>query len=137
MLTSRFSLLVAISDPNTNTKVFGSGAIVHYLITTYEKSNTLTYDSSSPKEAKEVRSWFEFQSMGRGPYAGFAAWYVLFQLNSTSEYDGSFSLSLSLSVQPCTSHLINQSDNRVHTHGSEPLPLAEERYVKEIKELAS
>lgn len=73
MLTLVFTL-AAIIDPNTDITLFESGAIVSYLITTYDNSNSLTYTSSPEKF--HLEQWAYFQASGQGPYFGQAAWYV-------------------------------------------------------------
>lgn len=66
--------LAAIIDPNNDITLFESGAIVSYLITTYDSSNSLTYTSSP--ETFQLQQWAYFQASGQGPYFGQAAWYV-------------------------------------------------------------
>ena len=73
MLSSVFTF-AAIIDPNTDITLFESGAIVSYLITTYDKSNSVTYTSSP--ETFQLQQWAYFQASGQGPYFGQAAWYV-------------------------------------------------------------
>lgn len=45
-----------------------SGAIVEYLIDTYDKEERLTYTSSPEKY--QLKSWLHFQMSGQGPYYG-------------------------------------------------------------------
>lgn len=65
----------AIIDPNTGITLFESGAIVAYLISTYDKTNSVTYTSSP--ETFQLQQWSYFQASGQGPYFGQAAWYAL------------------------------------------------------------
>ena len=64
--------LPAIIDPNNDITLFKSGAIVSYLIATYDKSSTLTYTSFP--EIFRLQQWAFFQASGQGPYFGQAAW---------------------------------------------------------------
>jgi len=66
----------AIHDPNTNITLWESGAIIEYLIDTYDKKSTLTYTSSPEKYL--VKQYLFFQVSGQGPYFGQAAWFGKF-----------------------------------------------------------
>jgi len=66
----------SIHDPNTNVTIFESGAIVEYLIDTYDKENRLTYTSSPEKW--QLKSWLFFQVSGQGPYYGQKAWFTVY-----------------------------------------------------------
>lgn len=66
----------AIEDPNTNITLFESGAIVSYLVDTYDKEHRLTYTSTPEKYF--LQQWSFFQASGQGPYFGQAAWFNLF-----------------------------------------------------------
>lgn len=67
---------IAIHDPNTNLTLWESGAIVTYLIETYDKSHSLTYTDAANKW--HLSQWEHFQASGHGPYLGQAAWFLLF-----------------------------------------------------------
>ena len=49
----------AIEDPNTGYKVWESGAIIEYLLETYDKTGSLSYLSG--KEKWEAKCWLHFQ----------------------------------------------------------------------------
>jgi len=66
----------AIEDPNTGVTLWESGAIIEYLVETYDKSNSLTYTSSPEKYL--AKQWLHFQTSGQGPYFGQAAWFKKF-----------------------------------------------------------
>jgi len=66
----------AIEDPNTGVTLWESGAIVQYLIETYDKDQTLTY--TSVPEKYQLNQWLAFQISGQGPYYGQAAWFKMF-----------------------------------------------------------
>jgi len=66
--------LPAIEDPNTGVKLWESGAIVQYLIETYDKEETLTY--TTIPEKYELNQWLMFQMSGQGPYYGQAVWFT-------------------------------------------------------------
>jgi len=61
----------AITDPNHDITLFETGAIVAYLIETYDKELRLTYDSVPEKY--HLQQWSFFQASGQGPYFGQAA----------------------------------------------------------------
>jgi glutathione S-transferase len=66
----------AIEDPNTGITLWESGAIIDYLIDTYDKKNTLSYTQSPQKYHEKV--WEHFQMSGQGPYFGQKAWFTHF-----------------------------------------------------------
>ncbi|KAL7939225.1 glutathione S-transferase [Trichoderma chlorosporum] len=66
----------ALQDPNTNITLWESGAIIEYLIDTYDKELKLT-------NAKANNKWLEkqylfFQVSGQGPYFGQWTWFSHF-----------------------------------------------------------
>jgi glutathione S-transferase len=66
----------AIHDPNTNITLWESGAIINYLIATYDKEQKLSY--SSFPEKHHLDQWSYFQTSGQGPYFGQATWFLLY-----------------------------------------------------------
>ncbi|MCJ1357952.1 MAG: glutathione S- transferase, nitrogen catabolite repression regulator [Icmadophila ericetorum] len=66
----------AIYDPNTDVTLWESGAIVEYLIDTYDKEAKLTYTTSPEKFL--LKQWLMFQMSGQGPYFGQAAWFTFY-----------------------------------------------------------
>jgi glutathione S-transferase len=60
--------LPAIHDPNTGVTLFESGAIIEYLVDTYDKEKKLQYET--PQEKYITKSWLHFQMSGQGPYFG-------------------------------------------------------------------
>ncbi|KAF2967022.1 hypothetical protein GQX73_g6512 [Xylaria multiplex] len=66
----------AIEDPNHDITLWESGAIVQYLIDTYDKDNKISYSSFPEKYL--TQQWAFFQASGQGPYFGQAAWFNLF-----------------------------------------------------------
>lgn len=79
--------LPSIEDPNTGINIFESGAILEYLIETYDKENKFNYTSGQEKWAQ--KSWLHFQMSGQGPYFGQSAWFIHFhpEKNITSAID--------------------------------------------------
>ncbi|KAH6673569.1 glutathione S-transferase [Halenospora varia] len=65
-----------ITDPNTGITLWESGAIVEYLIQTYDKDSKLTYTTSPEKF--HVSQWIHFQMSEQGAYFGQAAWFAHF-----------------------------------------------------------
>jgi glutathione S-transferase len=66
----------AIQDPNTGITLWESGAIIQYLIETYDKEGKISY--STFPERHEQTQWLLFQVSGQGPYYGQAAWFHKF-----------------------------------------------------------
>jgi len=65
-----------IEDPNTNITLWESGAIIEYLIDTYDKEHKFTYTQFP--ERYLLKQWLHFQMSEQGPYYGQAAWFVRF-----------------------------------------------------------
>ena len=78
----------AIEDPNNgNIKLWESGAIIEYLLETYDPTNSLSYTTGT--ERYEQKCWLHFQTSGQGPYFGQRAWFTLYhpEKNLTSCLD--------------------------------------------------
>ncbi|TGO13576.1 hypothetical protein BTUL_0067g00180 [Botrytis tulipae] len=76
----------AITDPNTSLTPWESGAIIEYLIDTYDHSALLSYPTF-PKRY-HVKQWLHFQISGQGPYYGQAVWFAKYhseKLESATE----------------------------------------------------
>lgn len=56
----------AIEDPKTGYNLWESGAIIDYLLETYDKDNSLSHTSAPEKY--EQKCWMEFQMSGQGPF---------------------------------------------------------------------
>lgn len=65
--------LPSLEDPNTGVKIFESGAIIEYLLETYDKDHEL-HSAASPAKWLE-KSWLFFQVSGQGPYFGQKWWF--------------------------------------------------------------
>jgi glutathione S-transferase len=65
--------LPAIIDPNKNITLWESGAIVEYLIDTYDASHKLSYETFPEKY--HTQQWLHFQMSGQGPYYGQLFWF--------------------------------------------------------------
>ncbi|KAH7160899.1 glutathione S-transferase [Dactylonectria macrodidyma] len=68
--------LPAIEDPNTGLTLWESGAIIEYIIETYDKEEKLTFSSTPEKWL--LKQYLHFQMSGQGPYYGQAAWFHFF-----------------------------------------------------------
>ncbi|KAI0132324.1 glutathione S-transferase [Xylariales sp. AK1849] len=68
--------LPAIEDPNTGITLWESGAIVEYLIETYDKEKKISFDSFPEKYL--TKQYLHFQMSGQGPYYGQYAWFTIF-----------------------------------------------------------
>lgn len=77
-----------LEDPNTGNRIWESGAIIEYLLETYDNEHRLSYTTSPARF--EQSSWKYFQTSGQGPYFGQASWFVnvresmMFNLTSTN-----------------------------------------------------
>ncbi|KAL6230154.1 hypothetical protein BDW75DRAFT_223392 [Aspergillus navahoensis] len=65
--------LPTIVDPNKGITLWESGAIVNYLIETYDPSHQLSYDTFP--ERHQLQQWLHFQVSGQGPYYGQLGWF--------------------------------------------------------------
>ncbi|KAJ5689621.1 hypothetical protein N7462_004013 [Penicillium macrosclerotiorum] len=65
----------AIEDPNTDMTLWESGAILEYLIETYDKEHVISFDAGS-KNYFLAKQWLHFQMSGQGPYFGQAVWFT-------------------------------------------------------------
>jgi glutathione S-transferase len=65
----------AIEDPNTPITLWESGAIVEYLVETYDKGDKLRFAIGTP-EHFYTKQWLHFQMSGQGPYFGQAIWFA-------------------------------------------------------------
>lgn len=66
----------AIHDPNSGITLWESGAIIEYLIETYDKDGKLSY-STSPEKYYQ-KQYLHFQTSGQGPYYGQYGWFTLY-----------------------------------------------------------
>ncbi|RWA05204.1 hypothetical protein EKO27_g9898 [Xylaria grammica] len=67
--------LPAIYDPNTDLTLWESGAIIEYLVETYDKANKLSFPKGS-NESYLTKQWLYYQTTGQGPYYGQAVWFT-------------------------------------------------------------
>ncbi|KAF2489866.1 glutathione S-transferase [Lophium mytilinum] len=65
-----------IEDPNTGITLFESGAIIQYLIDTYDKTNKLVHTTLPQKYL--TLSWLSLQMSAQGPYFWQAAYFACF-----------------------------------------------------------
>ncbi|KAI8273331.1 hypothetical protein K4K60_011012 [Colletotrichum sp. SAR11_57] len=68
--------LPAITDPNTGITLWESGAIIEYLVETYDTENRLSYTSFPEKF--HLKQFLAFQMSGQGPYFGQLGWFKMF-----------------------------------------------------------
>ena len=64
----------AIDDPNTGVSLWESGAIIEYLIDTYDTAGKLSFTTSPEKY--QTKQFLYFQASGQGPYFGQAVWFA-------------------------------------------------------------
>ncbi|RGP74469.1 glutathione s-transferase chloride channel [Fusarium longipes] len=63
----------AIKDPNGDIILWESGAIVEYLVETYDVDQRLC--GTGPLSKWEIKQYLHFQTSGQGPYYGQAMWF--------------------------------------------------------------
>ncbi|EXJ95202.1 glutathione S-transferase [Capronia coronata CBS 617.96] len=69
----------AIEDPNTGITLWESGAIIQYLVETYDaEHHKLSYPATAVREYHQLNQWLMFQVSGQGPYFGQATWFLFF-----------------------------------------------------------
>ncbi|KAF2678629.1 putative glutathione S-transferase 1 [Lentithecium fluviatile CBS 122367] len=66
--------LPAIHDPNTNLTLWESGAIIEYLLETYDTAHKLGFAPGTP-EYYLAKQWLFYQVSGQGPYYGQFYWF--------------------------------------------------------------
>lgn len=79
--------LPAMIDLNKNVTLWESGAIINYLIATYDKELKLTYGDDRFEEKWLLQSWLMFQMSGQGPMFGQKSAYLRTWLSATSKPD--------------------------------------------------
>lgn len=67
----------AIEDPNTGITLWESGAIIEYLVETYDKQHNISFAPGS-KDYHEAKQWLYYQVSGQGPYFGQAVWFTVY-----------------------------------------------------------
>jgi len=65
----------AIEDPNTGLTLWESGAIIEYIIATYDKDYVVSYEDLEKKWL--CVQYLHFQMSGQGPYYGQGVWFAL------------------------------------------------------------
>lgn len=65
----------AIEDPNTGITLWESGAILEYLMETYDKDHKISFAAGS-QDYFLAKQWLHFQMSGQGPYFGQAVWFT-------------------------------------------------------------
>lgn len=69
--------LPAIEDPNTGITLWESGAIVEYLVETYDKDHRISFTHGTADYFR-AKQYLHFQMSGQGPYFGQAAWFLMY-----------------------------------------------------------
>jgi glutathione S-transferase len=64
----------AIQDPNTGLTLWESGAIIEYLVESYDKDHRISFKPGTP-EYFHAKQWLFFQTTGQAPYYGQAVWF--------------------------------------------------------------
>lgn len=64
-----------LQDPNTGITIWESGAILEYLLETYDATHSLSFTPGTP-DYFHAKQWLHFQASGQGPYFGQAVWFT-------------------------------------------------------------
>lgn len=67
----------AITDANTGMTLWESGAIIEYLVETYDRDYSISFAPGTP-DYFHAKQWLFFQVSGQGPYFGQASWFKNF-----------------------------------------------------------
>lgn len=67
----------AVEDPNTGITLWESGAIIEYLVETYDKRKVISFQPGTDEYFK-AKQWLFFQVSGQGPYFGQAIFFHMF-----------------------------------------------------------
>ncbi|KAJ6788635.1 hypothetical protein PWT90_10351 [Aphanocladium album] len=68
----------ALEDPNTGIQLWESGAILEYILETYDdKKHALSFERGTA-DYFAAKQWLHFQVSGQGPYFGQAVWFTKF-----------------------------------------------------------
>ncbi|KAL2014509.1 hypothetical protein VTN00DRAFT_2034 [Thermoascus crustaceus] len=67
----------AIEDPNTGITMWESGAIIEYLVETYDKEKNISFTAGT-QDYFHAKQWLHYQMSGQGPYFGQAVWFTMY-----------------------------------------------------------
>ncbi|KAL1999627.1 hypothetical protein VTN02DRAFT_4261 [Thermoascus thermophilus] len=67
----------AIEDPNTGITLWESGAIIEYLVETYDKEKNISFTAGT-SDYFHAKQWLHYQMSGQGPYFGQAVWFTMY-----------------------------------------------------------
>ncbi|KAI9654951.1 MAG: glutathione S- transferase, nitrogen catabolite repression regulator [Bathelium mastoideum] len=96
----------AIEDRNTGIVLAESGAIIQYLIDTYDTEGRLTYSSSTEKY--KLLQWLAFQISGQGPYFGQKAWFSNFHAEKVPSAEKRYADEIKRVLGVIDAHLVKQ-----------------------------
>lgn len=65
----------ALEDPNTGLTLWESGAILEYLLETYDAAEKRLSFAAGTPDYFLAKQWLHFQASGQGPYFGQAVWF--------------------------------------------------------------
>ncbi|KAK4128923.1 glutathione S-transferase [Parathielavia appendiculata] len=86
-----------------------SGAIIEYLIETYDKDRKLSFASSS-HEAYHAKQWLFFQTTGQGPYFGQAVWFTRYHPEKLTSAQNRYLNEMKRVTGVLEAHLAKQKD---------------------------
>ncbi|KAK2811134.1 hypothetical protein FQN50_002470 [Emmonsiellopsis sp. PD_5] len=67
----------ALHDPNTGVTIWESGAIIEYLIATYDTEHKISFPAGTIEHWHTIQ-WLYFQASGQGPYYGQGVWFQVY-----------------------------------------------------------
>ncbi|KAF2088017.1 glutathione S-transferase [Saccharata proteae CBS 121410] len=96
----------SIEDPNTGIVLAESGAILQYLVDTYDKEGKFHY-LSGPEYYKQLQ-WLHYQMSGQGPYFGQKAWFSNFHHEKLASPQERYAAEISRVLGVIDAHLSKQ-----------------------------
>ncbi|KAJ3548982.1 hypothetical protein NM208_g740 [Fusarium decemcellulare] len=99
----------ALKDHQKRITLWESGAIIDYLIDTYDINASLHY--TSLPEKYHTRCWEHFQMSGQGPYFGQKSWFSRFHPEKVPSAIERYSNEIRRVIQVIDSHLKKQGTN--------------------------
>lgn len=137
--------LPAFIDPNNNQPegitLFETGAIINYLIATYDTELKLTYGDGRVQEKWLLQSWLMLQMSGQGPMFGQKSTCAAFFFFSLLDFNVLLSMYTYHKYLLSTYLTINNPSNRektvwfTHVHKERNLESVLERYGSEVKRI--
>ncbi|KAH8838713.1 hypothetical protein MCOR27_010833 [Pyricularia oryzae] len=100
----------AIEDPNTDLTLWESGAILQYLVETYDKEHKVSFPAGS-NESHLAKQWLFFQTTGQGPYYGQFVWFTKYHEPKVPSAVERYAKEINRVTAVLETHLSKQADD--------------------------